>query len=73
MGQNQHAATPLLHRVAADAGHHRGLARGCWQHDARIIIPAAQVVVDGIDCFNLVWAELHHHVITAVSVAAASQ
>lgn len=40
---------------------------------AGVIIPLMQVVIHGGDRLGLVRPKLHHHVITAVSVAAASQ
>jgi len=71
--EDEHPPAPTLDGVTADGGHHRGLPTRRRDDDARVVITTSQVVVHGIDGLDLVWAELHHQVITAVSVAAASQ
>ena len=58
--QDQHAAIPLADGVFADRRHDRRLAAGRGDHDARIVVPRPQVLVDGAFVVVLVRSQREH-------------
>ncbi len=52
--EDQHTPVPLAYGITADRRHHRRLAPGRRNDDAGVVIPTAQVFVDGRDGLGLV-------------------